>query len=644
VLYELFTGKRVYETQTIHELIELHDKSAPATPSSHVRDIDPLAERVILRCLEKDPKARPASAVQVALALPGGDPLQAALAMGETPSPEMVAASGEKTGLRPAIAMASLASVIAGLITFAFLSNKVNWPAQLLGENSPDALAHKARDIIHRLRYTDRATDSAFGISENGDYRRYIEQNDRSVSRWNQITRTQPAAIYFWYRESPWYLEAGRWDSGGRVSEADPPWNVPGVVNLRLDPLGRLLFFSAVPPRVDQDNGSLPPPDWTSLFAAAGLDPAHFSKTEPKWTPLAAFDTRAAWTGGYPDQPDIPLRIEAAAYRGKPVYFVLLGSWSGPGRMQEDQQSTGQRVALTIILCLICGILLGAVLLARYNFRQGRGDRRGALRLALFVFAARMLGWLFGASHVPTFNEVFLFFELAVSQALLAAGVLWLLYIALERFVRRRWPATIISWSRALSGGLRDPLVGRDVLVGVLFGIAKALIPVVENLVRLRLDAAPQGSARDGWLSARYLIAENLDGISVTLFIALAFVFLLFLLSALTRRRWLAAIIFVLIILAPTLFGGSNPMITGPFVLLFNATTVIILLRFGLATLATGVFVSNLLFNLPITTDFSAWYTGSALAVLLVVLAIAGYAFHTSLGRQQVFAGKLLEE
>jgi serine/threonine protein kinase len=55
VLYELFTGKRVYETQNIHELIELHDKSSPATPSSHVKDIDSLAERVILRCLDKDP-------------------------------------------------------------------------------------------------------------------------------------------------------------------------------------------------------------------------------------------------------------------------------------------------------------------------------------------------------------------------------------------------------------------------------------------------------------------------------------------------------------------------------------------------------------------------------------------------------------
>ena len=113
VLYEVFTGKRVFEAGSLEELKQMHASSAPPTPSSWVKDIDPLVERVILRCLEKDPAKRLASAKQVADALPGGDPLAAALAMGETPSPEMIAAAGEKTGLRPAIAVACLAAIIA---------------------------------------------------------------------------------------------------------------------------------------------------------------------------------------------------------------------------------------------------------------------------------------------------------------------------------------------------------------------------------------------------------------------------------------------------------------------------------------------------------------------------------------------------
>ncbi|MEK6286875.1 MAG: serine/threonine-protein kinase [Acidobacteriota bacterium] len=646
VLYELFTGKRVYETQNIHELIDLHDKSSPPTPSSHVKDIDPLAERVILRCLDKDPKARPASAVQVALALPGGDPLQAALAMGETPSPEMVAEAGEKTGLRPAIAVACLAAVIAGLIITALLGSKLDWKAQAMHENSPDALAHKSRDIINRLGYTDRPTDSANGLRFNSDYQRYVERNDKPANRWSQLTKGQPAAIYFWYRESPRYLQAIAMWSGGWVSEDDPPQNVSGMVNISLDPRGRLLSFTAVPPQVDQASGALPLPDWTALFAAAGLDMAHFTPTEPKWTPLAICDARAAWTGAYPDQPEIPLRIEAAAYRGKPVYFQLIEPWSSPGRTQDFQPTTGQRISFAIFICVFLAILLGAVLMARHNFRQGRGDRRGAFRLALFVFAVRMLAWLFGASHAPSIGEVPSFFFLAVSQALLVAGVLWLLYLALEPYVRRRWPDTIISWSRVLSGSLRDPLVGRDVFVGILFGIGQTLLYQLEQLVSLWLNAAPQwGSFLDAWLGVRYLIAQGfLTNIGLALAIALFLFFLMFLLRVLTRRQWLAVGIWVLIAVVLKVLGSSNPMIAVVFACLIPALDLIALLRFGLVTFAISQFVYLLLFSVPITTDFSAWYAGSSLFTLLAVLALAGYAFYTSLGGQKVFEGKLLEE
>ena len=109
VMYEIFTGKKPYEAATYDQMARLREKSAPTAPSTHLKDIDPLVERVMLRCLEKNPTKRPVSALQVAAALPGGDPLAAALASGETPSPEMVAAAGEKDRTAPGNCLGLLA-------------------------------------------------------------------------------------------------------------------------------------------------------------------------------------------------------------------------------------------------------------------------------------------------------------------------------------------------------------------------------------------------------------------------------------------------------------------------------------------------------------------------------------------------------
>ena len=97
VLYEVFTGKKAFEASSMQELLRLRrSDTTPTSPAQHVPELDPLVERVIFRCLERDPAKRPASALQVAAALPGGDPLAAALAAGETPSPEMVAAAPKR--------------------------------------------------------------------------------------------------------------------------------------------------------------------------------------------------------------------------------------------------------------------------------------------------------------------------------------------------------------------------------------------------------------------------------------------------------------------------------------------------------------------------------------------------------------------
>ncbi|HEX4949038.1 MAG TPA: hypothetical protein VFZ34_20340, partial [Blastocatellia bacterium] len=243
------------------------------------------------------------------------------------------------------------------------------------------------------------------------------------------------------------------------------------------------------------------------------------------------------------------------------------------------------------------------------------------------------------------------FFFLFVSRSLTLAGLFWLLYLALEPYVRRRWPDTLISWSRVLSGSLRDPLVGRDVLVGVLFGIGAFLILQCQNLVLIWRGWAGAGAGAgyevrlETLSGVRDLIAVGfLDALTRNIGIWLLSFLLLLLLRALTRRQWLAASIWVLIFVVQRALTPNDPLINALFSCLAYTLVVIALFRFGLVTVATNAFVYDLLSTTPLTTDFSAWYGGYTLAALLAVLALAGYAFHTSLGGQKLFAGNLLEE
>jgi serine/threonine-protein kinase len=65
------------------------------------------------------------------------------------------------------------------------------------------------------------------------------------------------------------------------------------------------------------------------------------------------------------------------------------------------------------------------------------------------------------------------FFEDAVAAAgdwLVAAAILFLVYLALEPAVRARWPHSIVTWNRVLAGRWRDPQVASDVLIGAAVG------------------------------------------------------------------------------------------------------------------------------------------------------------------------------
>ncbi len=652
VLYEIFTGKRPFDAPSIEEMARLRDKSAPTAPSQYVKEMDPLIERVILRCLEKDPAKRPATALQIAAALPGGDPLAAALAAGETPSPEMVAASGETEGLRPLVAWILLAGIILSVIGAILLSARVMLYRRVPLEKPPEELAARARDILRSVGYSEAPVDTAIGFYEGNDFLRYINEHDKSKTRWDSL---ETGAFGFWYRGSPRPLASWNMFSDapglGAIWTDDPPLDVSGMTLVKLNPLGRLTQFVAIPPQVEQPTGAASLPDWAPLFSAAGLDPSKWPPAQPTWTPPVYSDARAAWTGSLDERPDIPMRIEAAAYRGKPVYFELIGPWTRPERLQPYQPTVGERVSVVIAAVLLLSMLAGGAMLARRNLRLGRGDRRGASRLAAFVFAAWAVAWFFGAHHVPNFDELKLFLVFLASGLFLSC-FFWVVYIALEPYVRRRWPVTLVSWSRLLAGGFRDPLVGRDVLAGCLWGASVILLSRLEWFVPSWLGHPPSqpGTGPQGqFLGARTIVAGISNNLNVSLFVSFAFLFVLFLFRALLRKEWAAAVAFVLFFTvflnSSALFAGG-PSVAIAFVggLILNSLSVFLLIRLGLLALVASFAVNIALQSYPLTTQWSAWYSGISLAGILVMAGVAFYGFYTSLGGRPIFGSAVLED
>ncbi|HEV2913190.1 MAG TPA: protein kinase [Pyrinomonadaceae bacterium] len=650
VLYEVFTGKRAFEARSLHELIELRKTGTmPTNPSSHVKELDPLVERVILRCIETDPKERPASALQVAAALPGGDPLAAALAAGETPSPEMVAAAPKEGALRPAVALALLASVFGLFALVSFLSGRVALYRMVPLEKSPEVLRERAREVAKKLGYTNPPTDTAYGIYPDRGYLNYVQEHDASRTRWDKLRSGQPPALLFWYRQSPRYMVA----SGVKdISPANPPQTISGMLNLLLDTQGQLRLFSAVPPQKEEPQSEERPAataaaDWSALFSEAGFDQASFQPVASAWVPPHAYDTRAAWDGAYPAQPDIRIHVEAAAYRGRPVYFEVFNPWEKPVRQEEQQESASDKVLTIIIITLFLSALIGSALLAVRNLRLGRGDRKGAFRLALFFFAVSLLNWLFDAHHIWSFQEEFLLFVEHVKSGVFQAGFLWLLYIALEPFVRRRWPEGIIAWNRLLAGGFRDPLVGRDILIGALFGVGLILSNYMMDLLPQWLGQPlpiPYYNAHR-LLGARPFMTQFVWLVTAALFSSFFLTFLTLLILILLRRRGPTALaVWLLYFFALSLATGDHPSNRLIFVLTGSLITITCLYRYGLLAFISAMFFFHAWVFLPITSDLTAWYAGDFVLALVIYTALALYAFYISLAGQKLFRGGFLQD
>jgi hypothetical protein len=289
------------------------------------------------------------------------------------------------------------------------------------------------------------------------------------------------------------------------------------------------------------------------------------------------------------------------------------------------------------MVLIFTAIMLGSGWVAHRNLRLDRADRRGALRLGFFTAALFMGIWIVDEHHVPSIWELYLFL-MAASWALFAAALLAACYLALEPYVRRTWPAMIISWSRIVGGAIRDPLVARDILIGCAVAVVIGTVQVSGLLAtrattgilpRLLLNHRP-------FLGVRYALSQLALDLVAAIFFALFMLFILFVIRRIVRNEWVAIVAGALLLGVPFAIGDATSFANVPFAVVVQALIFATLARVGLVASITAQFVMYTLLISPFTMPPVAWYSGVGLVGLVVTALLAFAAFRVSTGGRAV--------
>jgi len=634
-IYQACTGEPAFKASTLDEWRAVHTASTPRRPSAISRDLDPALEQVILRCIESRPEDRPLSARHAAAALPGGDPLAAAVAAGETPSPEMVAAASDGGALSRRKAWGLLGASLAAVAAVVALASWVHLPSLVAFKGSPEVLRVNARDVLTGLGYADVPADHSWWFTLEQDYRAYLIGQQPSSRRFGDLAGMRPGPLVFHYRQSASRLVP--LDSTGVVTDADPAPGAPGDAIVETDSMGRLTGLRVWPPPQSTAGAAAPPTDWEPLLHAVGVDAGSLREARPERVPPMFSDARMAWSG---ELSGVPVRIEAAACLGRPVFLALQGPWTAAAAVGQPSVGSTTLVikqTVTALLWTVSFVVL-AVLSVR-NLRLGRGDQRGAVRVAVFILGtlaiASVLRRHWSVNPAILWDVVSNQFGLPLFMAV--AG--WLYYLGCEPFVRRRWPRYLIGWVRLMDGRWRDPLVGRGLLAGVIGGAVMAL-----------LLAAPEALGRQFGLPGTFpdYAADSLNGAN-----RFAALFFRALADAVTRSLGLTAFVLIAqrvtgsdrgamvagaaVVTLVSMPGTENVWLELAAAIPIGVLVIWLLRHFGLLAITVLLVTFDLLVWSPLTIDPSRWFLWRSAAPVGACVFVAAWGFRNVLGRQSVF-------
>ncbi|MBP7934596.1 MAG: serine/threonine protein kinase [Phycisphaerae bacterium] len=641
ILYELATGRPAAEPSTGG----LPDASRVISPpSAWANDLDRKLERVILDCLEPDPRHRPESVYDVLGELPGGEVLAAMVASGETPPVHVVADSPRRPRRAAVAAIAGALFVAVGLIVALLLARSTLLISRARLSLPPEVLGQKAEEILRTLGY-DPASYSC------------VQAFEVDHKRWNAIrgTTTQPA-------ESTPSLPIGmevlcyRYRLFGRSTESSQDFSVfetqpPGghQVEVLLTGDGHLRWLDGWGSRKVRV-GSRGDSPWATLFSLAGLQMSDFRLVsgddrvrlwEPAQVGATSIRVRA-------DLQEGRIRFNVGAHlSAEPTRATRSSEASGQTDRDDGDRTSGHQPppvgGQTATSLIFIGTLIASMPLAWNNARRKTSDRRGASQIAIAVFGMQFVLYVLGHSVPESFVAAVVWFVSASQLALFTSFMVWIYYMAIEPYVRRFWPHSLISWTRVLAGRIRDPLVGHDIVLGAASGVAIFILQQLNAWVGLQSAhpwAALVGPVVDwepGRLSGYQFTANSLvNAALLAMTRGLIVLALMLLLRLIFRQRWLA-IVALIVLLAAALASSTGPIGLAPWLTcgLLAAGMAVTLQELGFLAFLTSLFVTRLLVLAPLTLDRHVWYASQSLLSVLVIAAAVAWALSMSLKRSE---------
>ncbi|MEM1186492.1 MAG: bifunctional serine/threonine protein kinase/MFS transporter [Planctomycetota bacterium] len=726
VIFETLTGKPAWDAKSYAELRTLRE--ATATPvglsSISTRGIDPALAALVERCTETDPADRPASALAVAAALPGADPVAAAIAAGETPSPELIAASGGKGALKPAIAMALTGAIIVFTALSVLLGNGTTLLTTASAPSAPVLMEETALEVLESLGHSvpdDAPIRTGWNYSGNTLARVATAISTEDLDSWDALSEPTADPLLFWLRLEPDGFSPI--NPAYVVDQTDPAPVGPGAVQIMLDGQRRLQSLKVIPQtevRGDDRIPSTQEPDWSIAFEAAGLDVSLFEPTETIRRDGADADVRRGWRGVWPDPeavlPEHEIEVFAGAADGRIVEFSIWRADPAPeARIQARPEADGgapsdgatqpgesspteastqpeepetkapgqdffgetpprhlespnapdappparinadsvvvQYIAGIARLLVFLIITVVAGVMAYRNYRLGRCDLRRATTLGLTVFGFTTLSAALGADvSIITFEAFVGPFPL-YAYGLGFALVLIACYIAVEPLARSRWPGSLVSWTRLFGGAYTDPMIGRDLLLGIAAGVAVRLAaslaqffaPILAPSIGADTGLPTMNGTMSGLTGMRDMLGLSLAQVAVGLINAAALAFVVLIVMVLlgllkVKRRWPAIAIVVVLVAAQSLVAPNQ----GPLdriAMLAGVTLVLVVLdRVGLLAAAATITSMTLLSYFVDLAPYDQWWAPSALTPAVIVGAFTLFALRTSTAGKSLFA------